>query len=258
MEFLVANLINTSTLYSVNNGSITVENLMSSDVRRQFQSDGDDDDTTITSLTVTFSETTTVNRIALMGMNWKQFNIYYDGTTANTLAMTTTADTTVSQWTGNTDQFKYLTFSTISVASLTFEATKTLTANQEKAIGYIVASALDLDFTRIPSADGYKPVQDNNEKTHKLSDGGARSHFIRYRYGAKIKLKYVATAMRDSLRTIYEDDDSRVFVAFPTSTGWDRILFNAIWVGPFDFMQYSTDADSSGFTGTINLVEGDG
>ena len=38
-------------------------------------------------------------------------------------------------------------------------------------------------------------------------------------------------------------------------TGWDKMIFDAVWTGSFDFYEYSDDAQSAGHSGSINLME---
>ena len=254
MEFLRKNYIQTSTAIAVNNGTLTAANMITSDAKRQFRSDGDASDLTITSITITLDETSSVSRIALLEMNFKNFRIYYDGTTASTFTLSGGA-TITSSWSSNSTTSMFLRCDTVSCKTVTLEATETIVADREKSLGQFIVSTLDLTLTRIPSAKGYKPVINRNEVTHKLSDGGTRLHYIRPRYESKVKLKYITETLRESLRTIYNDDDTRIFCPFGTQTSWDVFIFDAVWVGKFDFLTYSDDAVGAGFSGTINLRE---
>ena len=75
------------------------------------------------------------------------------------------------------------------------------------------------------------------------------------KWGVKIKYKYLTESFRNSLLAIYETLSPKVFVPFGTGTAWDGILFEANWIGNFDFYKYSDDAVSSGFSGSIDLKE---
>lgn len=255
MEFISANLITTSTAIAVDSNTLTKENILFRDKTQQYFSVGFDDDLTTTSITISFDETTTLDRLALIEMNWKQFNIYYNGATANALSLTTTADTTTSQWTSNSATSKYLRFDSVDVTSLTFDVYSTIVADSEKAIGYLAAAALSLDFPRIPSSKDYKPVFKPEETVHKLSDGGVRLQKISEKFMTSIKFKNITESFRNNLRTVYETGDDFIFVAFGTATGWDEVCYPVVWSGPFDFYQYSDDAVAAGFSGKISLME---
>ena len=69
------------------------------------------------------------------------------------------------------------------------------------------------------------------------------------------KYKYIPKAFRDELKDIYERTTPYMFCPIGTSTGWDGILFECVWVKDFEFYKYSDDASGSGFSGSINLRE---
>jgi hypothetical protein len=188
-------------------------------------------------------------------MNLKSFNIFYDGVTANTFAITSTSATTVSQWTTNSETAMYLKFNTQSAQKITIDMNSTQESGNEKAIGFLYVGRLTLDFPRIPSSKDYKPEIVPKQIVHKLSDGGQRLHEIDIKYKTKIKFKYIEESFRDSLFNIYKTQSEFGFVAFPTTTSWDENFYEVIWPGKFDFFKYSDNASESGFSGTINLAE---
>jgi hypothetical protein len=253
MEFLSATLLETTTQLAVNSSTITIANIMDPDTRRQFVSDQFNNDNTTTTITISFDSTQTVDRIALMDFNAKKFNVYYNGVTAN--AFTITSPTTTSQFTTNSATNLYLACSSVAVTSVTFDIYSTQVANSEKAIGYIYVGANELTFPRVPNASNYTPVRDPKEMIHELSDGGTRRHVVQTKWSTKIKFQHITESFRDSLLTIYEANEPKTFVPFGTGTAWDGILFEANWVGNFEFYKYSDDAIASGYSGSIDLKE---
>lgn len=254
MELLKANFLNTTTQMTVDSNTAVAANLFNPDRQLQYFSDGYANDLTTTTIRISFDQTTTVGRIALLEHNLKSFLIYYNGATASTFGLS--ADTTVSNYISNSQTSNYLNITTpVACTSVSIDCKKTIAADNEKAIGVLVLSAVDFDFTRIPNSDGYTPVLNPKQIVHTLSDGGTRVHTIQDKWNATIKYKNLDQTMRDSLRTIYNQYLPHVFVPFGTSTGWDGILFESVWVGPFDFYKYSDNAVSSGYTGSINLKE---
>lgn len=253
MEFLYANYINTTTQIAVNSNTGTADNLFTRDSYAQYYTDGLNDDNTAASITITFDATTSVSRIALLDTNAKQFTLFYNGATASTFTLI--GDTTVSSWTNNTDENKFLRCSTVSVSSITLDIKTTQTANQEKRLGLLYIGDVLYDMDQIPSASDYDPVINPKQVVHNLSDGGTRIHNIRNKWKVSIKLDYITTAQRDSLKDVWALQNEFNFCPFGTSTGWDGFMFEAVWTGGFDFYQYSDNAAVSGFSGSIKLAE---
>lgn len=253
MEFLTQTFCETTTQLSVNSNTLTMENLLNPDVTRQWVSASYADDSLTSTITVTFGSTQSVDRIAILETNAKEFNIFYNGVTAN--AFTITNPTTTTQFTGNTSENLYFICSTAACTSVTFDIKKTMVANSEKAVGYIYIGANELTFEKVPSANNYTPLKDPKEIIHEMSDGGSRRQVVASKWSTKIKLQYISQSFRDDLKAVYEAFSPRVFVPFGTGTGWDGILFEANWIGNFDFYKYSDNATVSGFSGSIELKQ---
>ena len=254
MDFLKANLVNTTTQIAVNSNTTTISNLFNRDKLYQYSSDQLNNDLTSAAITITFDATTPVSRIALVDTNFKDFSLFYNGSTTSTFALTS-GDTTASIYTGNADEHKYFQFATVQCSSITINAKKTITANQEKRLGLLIITDLDLEMTLIPSAKKYKPSKIPKQIVHKLSDGGSRLHNVSSKWSLDFSLDYVSTEQRDSLFDIYEAGLPFNFCPFGTTTAWDGTIIESVWDGPFDFYQYSDDAATSGFSGKVSLLE---
>lgn len=254
IEFVSANILNTTTMITVNSNTSTASNLFNRDPLYQYYSSGLNNDATTSTITIAFGSTTPVSRIALLGINYKEFRIYYNGATANTFSLSN-ADTTVSNYTTNADEDKYFRFSTIQCTSITIDAKTTQTVNQEKVISLLNISDLQLELTQTPSAQAYKPKIQPKQIVHKLSDGGTRIHNVRKKWEVAFSLDYVSESQRDSLLEIYNSESEINFCPFGTATGWDGIFFEAVWDGSFPFYEYSDNAASSGFSGKVSLKE---
>lgn len=254
MEFLSSNYLQTTTQLVVNSNTFTAQYVLSDDLTRQYVSDGFNNDLTTTTITVNFDETTSIDRIAFMGHNLKEFTIFYNGATANTFSIT--GPTTVSSFATNSTTSLYLQMATpVAVTSVTFDLKSTIVANSEKAVGQILLAANQLTFSRLPSADAFSPVIIAKELTHVLSTGGTRRHVIDKKWDVKIKFKFIDQDFRDDLKAIYDLNQPVTFVPFGTTTAWDGIIFEANWTGNFDFYKYSDDAVGAGFSGQIALKE---
>ncbi len=255
MEFLRTNLINTTTQISLTNNTTVVQNIFSRDPFYQYYTENLADDLTTGSITITFDATTNVSRLAMIDTNLKAFNIFYNGVTANTFALTQQA-TTVSQFTGNADSNVYLKFPTTAVSSITIDMKKTITANQEKVLGLFFISETLYSMGQIPNSSGFDPNLVPKQIVHTLSDGGQRVHNVRKKFSLSMELDYVPAADVSSLRSIFDLEASFQFAAFGTSTSWTNpVFFEAVWPGGFNFFKYSDEAVGAGFSGKINLKE---
>lgn len=254
MEFLSSNFINTTTQLALPSSTITASNIYNRDLTFQYITENFNDDNTTASIVISFDQTTSINRIAILGMNLKSFQLFYNGATANTFVLTS-GDTTASNYSSNSNTSMYFQFASVNVTSVTLDMKSTQVANSEKAFGYLMISSQLLDFDRIPSAADYTPKIDSKEIVHKLSNGGIRIQKIDKKFNAKIKFKYITESFRNSLKEIYDLNTSVLFCPFGTTTSWDGILHDVVWTGDFDFYKYSSDAATSGFTGTITLEE---
>lgn len=255
MEFLETNFINTTTSIVVGSNTISAKNILNRDLTFQYSSDGFNDDLTTTSITYNFDETTTVNRIILAGHNLKSFILFYNGSTANTFSLTTTAATTTSDWATNSETSMYMAVTSVDCTSVTLDMKSTIVANSEKAVGFLMTSLCKLDFEKDPAANGYTPNFMSKEVVHSLSDGGTRIHWIEQKRSAQIKIKNITKSFRDSLKVIHNAKDPFYFVPFGTTTGWDEFHFECVWPGGFDFYKYSDSAVDAGFSGSIDLRE---
>lgn len=255
MEFLKQNFINTTTQITVNSNTSTSSNLFNSDPFYQFYSDGLNSDLTTCSITIAFDATTQVSRISLLDTNAEQFSLFYNGATANAFALTTTGATTTSSWTGNAESNIYMRCTPVYVTSVTLDIKTTQTADQEKRLGMFVLSDIYSSLSQIPNSSGYDPKITPKQIVHTLSDGGIRVHNVRKKWSVDLKLDYVSDTIRTNLKTIYDLQTPFIFCPFGTTTSWDGILFDSVWTGSFDFYQYSDNAASSGYSGSIRLKE---
>jgi len=256
MDFLTTNLINTTTQISLNSNTSTASNIFNRDPFYQYYSDGFNNDLTTSSITITFSDTTSVSRIALIDTNAKQFNLFYNGSTANSITLDGNGSTSTASWASNTESNIYMRLSsTITVSSITLDIKSTQTADNEKRLGIFYIGDKYYTLTQIPSANNYNPRINPKQVVHTLSDGGTRIHNIRKKKSIEINLDYISSSIRSNLETIYNLTVPFQFCPFGTTTSWDGFFFECVWTGGFDFYEFSDNASSSGFSGKINLRE---
>lgn len=121
-------------------GATAQDNILNFDKNFAWSSVGSNDSTTET-LTITLPEATAITRIYLTGINWKNFNIKYNG--SNNFSNVTTLDATggasiaETNWTKST---AYYEFDSVSVTSITITINTTQTANQQKTCNIFCAT----------------------------------------------------------------------------------------------------------------------
>lgn len=256
MELLAANYVNTTTQIIVNDNTSTYANILNPDFRFQYSSANFANDLTTVTMRIAFSETMTVDRIALCEHNLKDFTLFYNGVTANTFALTTTSDTIASSYSSNSSTSHYFQCTSVDCTSVSIDMKKTITANQNKALGYFVISKKKTNFGgRIPSAQGYDVKSNPMQIRHVMSNGGVRLQTLEDKFEATIRFDYLTTTVRDELKEIFDNHEELIFCPFGTTTGWDTLIFPCVWVGNFDFFNYSDNASTAGFSGSINLLE---
>ncbi len=254
MEFLKSNLINTTTQIAVNSNTLSISNIFNRNLDYQYYTDGYNSDLLTASITITFDETTAVSRLSLLEFNAKEFRFFYNGLTANAFSLSG-AQTTTSSWVSNSETSMFLRCQTALCSSITFEAKKTITANEEKVLGLLFYSDLYLAMPLLPSANNYNVAWRPKQVVHKLSDGGTRIHNIAKKFELDITIDYADAALRNQLLSIYQLGSEFNFCPFGTDTSWDKILFESVWPGDFDFYEYSDNNLDAGFSGTIRLKE---
>lgn len=256
MELLRDNFANTTTQFTVSDNTATIEDILTRSTRFQYFTSQFANDNTTASIKISFDETLTIDRIALVGHNLKDFTLFYDGSTANTFNLTATANTSTSDYNANSDTSHFFRFPAVDATSVSIDMKSTIVANENKVVGYLVISEKLTDFDgRVPNARGYKPTFDTQAVVHRLSDGSTRIQTLDDNWDADLSFSFITTAVRDELKEIFDDHNELVFAPFGTTTGWDGTIFPCVWEGSFDFFRYSDNASDAGFSGRIRLKE---
>jgi hypothetical protein len=254
MEFLVGNMINTTSMIQTPSGTLTIANLFNPDKTKQWVSSGYNSDIVATEITINFAQTVTVDRIALKEHNLKEFHCYHNALTANIFALTT-ANTSTLSYSANSDTAQFFNCTPVACTSVSLYMKKTQYADSEKAIGFLYVGAKLLDLPRVPSAKNYGITKRVVKITHTLSDGGTRVQKISEKWDATVKLSNLSYANVTGLEAVYNRKTPMCFAPLGTSTAWSGILFDCIWDGDFDFWEYSDNAVNAGFEGGMKLKE---
>jgi hypothetical protein len=243
MEFLKENILNTTTMVSVDSNTGTARYLFDRNTKLGYSSSGYNS-TTATTIIVTFDETTPVSHILLQNHNIKQYNIYYD---------TVTAANSIASATVNSDTSTYLSFNTISAANIKLVLTDTIDGSEEKSIGELVITEKKMVFDRNPNALQYNPFIARKQIAHMMPDGGISLFNIKDKFRAKISLRYITTSFYNNLFSVYDEADPVYFIPFPTATSWDGKGYPVNWVGEFNFK--FAENTKNNYSGDILLRE---
>jgi len=242
MEFLSENIINTTTMMTVTSGTATLQYLFDRNIELGYSTLGYAS-TTSAVLSIHFNETTSVSHILLQNHNLKQFRIFYNSSTSNSLYTTT----------NNSSTSTYISFNTVSVNTIQIQMDDTIKGSEEKSIGELIIAERKLVFERNPSVNTFKPKIDRTQIRHIMPDGGVVLFNIKDKYRATIQLKFIETSFYTSLKSIYEEAKPIYYIPFPTTTGWDGNAYLCVWSGDFDF-SFSDNAKNT-YSGKILLEE---
>lgn len=243
MEFLTANLLNTTTQAKVDSNTDTVEFLFDGNLKIGYSTEGYSSNTS-TILSIEFDSPTIISHVLMQVHNLKDFRVFYDSVTANSLDVTSSNSATSS----------YISFSSVTVSSIQIQMDQAMTADTEKEINELVIAERQTQFERNPNIKNYKPIIDRTQVRHVMPDGGITLFNVRDKFKTKLKWEFITQSFHDTLKDIYDDGDALVFVPFPTTTAWDGNGYEVVWSKDFDF-KHSTNDKQQGFGGNIILEQ---
>jgi len=244
MEFHRANLLNTTTMLRVDaNQTSTAQYLFDKNRRLGFSSSGYNS-TTATTISVQFATPTVVSHVFMIGHNIRDYILYYNSATGNSLASSTT----------NSGTSTYFSFASTTVNSIQIQLNNTIAGSVEKSINELVVTERQYVFERNPPIDDFRYAIRRKQIKHEMPDGGVVLFNVRDKYTAEITASFFSQSSYDTLFGIFDAALPLYFVPFPTTTGWNGQAYECVWSGDFDF-RYATNVKSPGFTGTITIEE---
>lgn len=243
MELLKANKLNTTTMLTASTGTGTFGFLFDNSRSLAYSTVGHSSDTA-TQISVVFGEPTVVSKLLMLNHNLKDYRVFYNSATANSLANVS----------GNSESSTYITFASVTVNSLQVQLSAPTTANTEMRIGELVASEALLSFTVNPAAPSYKPLVARTKIIHKMPDGGVTMFQVKDKFHVKMEFDFISEAFQDSLRSVFDLADPMWFVPMPTTSAWDAVAHEVLWTNDFDFT-WAENSQSQGYNGSIELME---
>jgi hypothetical protein len=246
MEFLSQNLIDTTTMFTVDSGTGTLEYLFDRNLNIQYQTDGYTGNTS-TIITVTFGAPTAISRILLQNHNLKQFRIFYDGATASVFS----PDANI---TANSDTYHYFAFATKTASSISLQMDSTIDAGEEREIGQFYVGDAQVEFDYNPHTDNFDPKLYKQKIKHTMPDGGTNLFIVGNKFQANITLKFAGETFRDALRDVYDTGKPIYFIPESTNTGWAGEAHEVVWTNDWDFT-YAENSRTQGYNGKITIEE---
>lgn len=244
MEFLKQNQLNTTSMLTCPaNQTGTLAYLFDRNRDVGFTSVGYNSNTSLV-LTITFPTPTVLSNVLLQHHNLAQYRLFYDGVTANSLAVVA----------GNSETSTYLAFASTTVSSISLQMDRALSTSTEKQLGEWIVTERRLQFERNPSAKDFVPMVARKRIRHEMPDGGMAHFNIKNKYKAKLAWKFLTDAFVSSLRSVYDEALPLYFVPFPTSTAWDGVAHEVLWDNDFDFAN-DENSRTQGQGGEIKLWE---
>lgn len=242
MEFFTGNLLNTTTMISVDSGTSTVKYMLDGNTDIFYLSSGYNNNTA-TIINFSFTSATVLTHILLQNHNFDEFYVYRDNTTSNCLWFECS----------NTSINTYISFASQTAQSIQIVPARTMTA-AEKRIGQVALLEKRLDLVSLPSIKNYKNTMKRTEVIHKMPDGGKHRYSVNYNFEAKLNWRFITTAFKDNLKEFFDDSKPFYLVQKGTTTAWDGRAWEVNWLGNFDFKR-STNAEPVGWSGLVNLSQ---
>lgn len=252
--FFRRNLVDqTETVYTVAGQTGTSSALFDRDIGSRWSSNGYDGATSLV-LSFNFATATVVSGLMVLNHNLRQFRVFYDSATANTL----TPDINVTQ---NSATFSYFTFASTTVNSLEIQmdvANTTTVAGAsttEKVLGEVLVTRELFSASANPPVGRYRQVLRKHMVRQELADGGTALYHLADKFQADIGYPFITSAFKTNLRSVFDEAVPFVFVPFGTTSAWDGQAYEVNWIGGFNF-NWATDAkDTAGWTGNIRLEQ---
>ena len=161
-------------------------------------------DSTTETLTITFPVATTFSRLFLVGINAKDFKVFYN--TNVDFANVTTLDGTAVKIdvTNFNKKAAYFEFTPVTATNILIQIFNTQTANAQKYVTLVAAT------DEIGTLSGYpvvEPLVDANEKRSQVQSGKYITQKGFEIFNAKLTLEYTDQADINVMNTIYELQD---------------------------------------------------
>lgn len=248
MEFLKANKLNTTTqlvIQALNTG--TAAYLFDRNRKLGFTS-SNYNSTTASVISIVFGTPTVLSHVLIQNHNLRQFRVYYNSVTANSLGIVSS----------NSQTSTYLSFASVTVSSVDIQMDNTIAGSVEKSVGELIFSERRLQFEVNPTTSNYKPKTRRKKIRHEMPDGGVKLLQISDKFSAKIEFDFITGTFTSNLSAIFDEALPIYFVPFPTTTAWGGTgmgeAYEVLWTSDLEFA-HGTNDKAQGFNGGFVVEE---
>ncbi len=243
MEFLGRNLVTTSTMIKVDSNTDLSTYMIDRNRRLGWSSNGYTGSTQ-TVISLEFGTPTVISHVMLQNHNLKDFRIFYNSVTANSLLVVSS----------NSQTSTYLSVNSITVSSVQIQIDAPMVAGADRQVGELIIAERQLQFERNPSIEAWDQSIFRKQIEHEMPDGGTVVFNIKDKYRADIAWQFITETFRNQLRSVFDSGNPVYFLPRPTSTSWDGDAYEVVWVGGFNFY-FSDNEPSVGYSGSLTLKE---
>ena len=248
MEFLRANLLNTTTMIRASTGTGTFAYAFNRNNDLSYSTVGHTTNTS-TLISIEFQGPTVISQLLLLNHNLRQFRAFYNSTTASVFS--TDINTTT-----NSQSSSYFAFNSVTVNSVQIQMDRAMTADIERRIGELIVTERRLRWEVNASHQNFKPSIKRARVIHTMPDGGKAVFNIANKYQAKVKLEFISSTFTSNLETVWNEAQALVFVPYPTiGSDWNGVAPETVFASEnFDFT-YAENSKTQGYTGDFELAE---
>lgn len=194
---------------------------------------------------------TSINRIVIQNINFKDFTIRYNNGTDFSTAII---------FTGNTKTNLYFEFNTVSVTDVTIEVTDTMTSGDTAKIGqFIVTSEI---FEMSNPGGTFQIIPQAQQQIITLSDGTTYKNYVRSIRNYLMTIMCVSVAEQANYATLYTINTTSAFVFIPrpaTQTDdWDGLCGHYNWMNAKDIDNYVDNVQVNGYMINLELGQAGG
>ena len=191
-----------------------------------------------------------LSRIVLLGVNWKDFTIKFNGASNFTPTIARV---------GNQDKHIYIEVAAQAVTNIIFNITATFTASDVVRAKEIIISNEIMEFSGTDCFDDdFRITPAQKAIFIEKSDGTFQKSFVRTTRGASIRCTIRTEAERLKFWAVYEENRRNyvIFIPKPRTQPdiFDGVLLHAHWMGGRSFEDNSNGFEVNGFDGAFSLV----
>lgn len=248
MDFLRANIFNTTTMMSVTSNASRARYLIDGNPLNRYISSGETN--TVTVFNLVFSEPTVISHLILLNQNFDEIYIYYDNTSTNFIYFNCS----------NSAENLYINVGSTTVSSIQVVVGRTMTIGDEKRCGGFIATE-KLFSVDNPSFKNFEHKIIRNQIVHKMPDGGDSIYNVRDNFRGVARWDFLSATDKENLFSLFsghipfivvpdpEEDNPALYEATPN---WDGGAHEVEWSNEWNFKP-TTLFNAAGYSGSMDI-----